>query len=78
MSQELHGTPQNDFGWPPVGGEYDADAEWEAILSHPFGIAIFLGIFAGCLSPCRICPSGWRKSSVRPSAGVGIRCSGSP
>lgn len=36
-----------------TGGEYDADAEWEAILSHPFGIAIFLGIFAGCLSPCR-------------------------
>lgn len=21
--------------------------------THPFGIAIFLGIFAGCLSPCR-------------------------
>lgn len=42
-----------DYANSLTGGEYDADAEWEAILSHPFGIAIFLGIFAGCLSPCR-------------------------
>lgn len=32
---------------------YSPDDEMNAILNHPFGIAIFLGIFAGRLPPCK-------------------------